>query len=44
MENLFKVSNFQVQLLNEMEGQLEYETTVDGLPPKTFYTITGEIN
>ncbi|XP_023328897.1 double-stranded RNA-specific editase 1 isoform X3 [Eurytemora carolleeae] len=33
-----------VQLLNEMEGQLEYETTVDGLPPNTFYTITVSVN
>lgn len=33
-------SRHPVQLLNEMEGQLEYLTTLEGAPPNTLYTFT----
>jgi hypothetical protein len=37
-------SRHPVQLLNEMEGQLDYETNVSGAPPNTFYTISVTVN
>jgi len=33
-------SRHPVQLLNEMEGQLEYETSAEGVPPHSMYTIS----
>jgi len=33
-------SRHPVQLLNEMEGQLQYDTSCDGIPPQANFTVT----
>jgi len=33
-------SRHPVQLLNEMEGQLQYETTISGQPPQQMFTLS----